>query len=96
MLAGLGLTAFFSTERHPGQCMKCNGRMIRHSNSEATMAAEIAIGIWAKNSPVDPDMISMGRKAATVVEVAAITGAATSETPLITASSRGSPSCRWR
>ena len=56
------------------------------------MAAATAIGIWAKNSPVDPDMISMGRKAATVVEVAAMTGAATSETPLTTASSRGLPS----
>ena len=66
--------------------------MIRHSNNEAIMAAAMAMGIWAKNSPVDPDMISMGRKAATVVEVAAMTGAATSETPLITASLIGSPS----
>ena len=49
------------------------------------MAAEMAMGIWAKNSPVEPDMSSMGRKAATVVDVAAITGPATSDAPLTTA-----------
>ena len=70
--------------------------MNRHSMRDARRAKETALGMMAKNSPVDPVMISMGMKAETVVRVAATMGRKTSEVPSTTASMRGLPSCRWR
>jgi len=64
--------------------------------SEARMAKLMAMGICAKNSPVLPVMMSMGRNAATVVVVADMTGRKTSDVPFTMAFSMGQPSCTWR
>ena len=60
------------------------------------MAKLTAFGMRAKNSPVEPVISSMGRKAATVVAVAETTGNITSLVPSMMACCRSSPCCTWR
>ena len=69
------------------------GKIQKASNRLTPSATVTTKGTTNMNLPRMPGSNISGKKAAMVVSTALVTGAATSSTPLITASRAGSPRC---